>query len=82
MYYATPDVVEMHDRSRILRIETRGFRETEVWNPGAEGTRSWGDFAVDDEMRMVCVEAAVVRPPVLLALSEQWVGAQLLTAVQ
>ena len=82
MYYATPDVVEMHDRTRILRIEMRGFRETVVWNPGAEGTRTRADFAVGDEVRIVCVEAAVVRPPVLLAPGEQWVGAQLMTAVR
>ncbi len=82
VYYATPDVIEMHDRTRILRIEKRGFRDTVVWNPGAEGTRTRADFAVGDEVRMVCVEAAVVRPPVVLAPGEQWVGAQLMTAVR
>ena len=72
VHYATPDVVEMHDRTRIPRIETRGFRDTAVWNPGAGGTRTRADFADGDEVRMVCVEAAVVRPPLLLAPSEQW----------
>lgn len=82
VYYATPDVIEMREPDRTLRIETRGFPETVVWNPGAEGTRTRADFADGEELRMVCVEAAVVRPPVLLASGEQWVGTQLMTAVR
>jgi glucose-6-phosphate 1-epimerase len=82
VYYATPDVIEMREPNRTLRIEKRGFSETVVWNPGAEGTRTRADFADGDERHMVCVEAAVVRPPVLLASGEQWVGTQLMTVVR
>jgi glucose-6-phosphate 1-epimerase len=82
VYYATPDVIEMREPDRTLRIEKRGFPETVVWNPGAEGTRTRADFADGDELHMVCVEAAVVRPPVILASREQWVGTQLMTAVR
>ena len=82
VYYATPDVIEMREPDRTLRIEKRGFSETVVWNPGAEGTRTRADFADGEERHMVCVEAAVVRPPVLLSLGEQWVGTQLMTAVR
>lgn len=82
VYFATPDVIEMREPNRTLRIEKRGFPETVVWNPGAEGTHSRADFADGDERHMVCVEAAVVRPPVLLASGEQWVGTQLMTAVR
>ena len=72
----------MREPNRTLRIEKRGFPETVVWNPGAEGTRTRADFADGEELLMVCVEAAVVRPPVLLASGEQWVGTQLMTAVR
>ena len=82
MYYATPDVIELREPDRTLRIEKRGFPDTVVWNPGAEGTRTRADFADGDEVHLVCVEAAVVRPPVLLASGEQWVGTQLMTAVR
>ncbi len=82
VYYATPDVIEMREPNRTLRIEKRGFSDTVVWNPGAEGTRTRADFADGEERHMVCVEAAVVRPPVLLSLGEQWVGTQLMTAVR
>jgi glucose-6-phosphate 1-epimerase len=82
VYYATPDVIELREPDRTLRIEKRGFPDTVVWNPGAQGTRTRADFADGDEVRMVCVEAAVVRPPVLLASGEQWVGTQRMTAVR
>lgn len=82
VYFATPDVIEMREPNRTLRIEKRGFPETVVWNPGADGTRSRADFADGDERHMVCVEAAVVRPPVSLASGEQWIGTQLMTAVR
>jgi glucose-6-phosphate 1-epimerase len=82
VYYATPDVIELREPDRTLRIEKRGFPDTVVWNPGAEGTRTRADFADGDEVHLVCVEAAVVRPPVLLASGEQWVGTQLMTAVR
>ncbi len=81
VYYGTPDIVELREPHRGLRIEKRGFPETVVWNPGAEGTRRRTDFADGDEVHMVCVEAAVVRPPVLLTSGEQWVGTQTMTAV-
>jgi len=80
VYYATPDVIELREPHRTLRIEKRGFPETVVWNPGAEGTRSRADFADGDELHMVCVEAAVVRPPVLLMSGEHWIGTQTMTA--
>lgn len=80
VYFGTPDLIELREPNRLLRIEKRGLPETVVWNPGAEGTRSRADFADGEEHRMVCVEAAVVRPPVVLAPGEQWVGTQLMTA--
>jgi glucose-6-phosphate 1-epimerase len=73
---------EFDDAGDVLPIEKRGFSETVVWNPGAEGTRTRADFADGDERHTVCVEAAVVRPPVLLASGEQWVGTQLMTVVR
>jgi glucose-6-phosphate 1-epimerase len=59
----------------------RGSSDTVVWNPGTDGTRARADFVPGDEVRMVCVEAAVVRPPVTLAPGGQWIGTQIMTAV-
>ena len=82
VYYDTPNMIELLEPTRTLRIEKRGFPETVVWNPGAEGTRTRSDFADGEERYMVCVEAAAVRPPVSLAPGEHWSGTQIMTAVR
>lgn len=81
VYFGTGDVIVLREPHRGLRLEQRGFTETVVWNPGVDGTRARPDFADGDEHRMVCVEAAVVRPPVHLAPGAQWTGAQVITAI-
>lgn len=81
VYYATPDVIEMREPHRTLRIEKHGFPECVVWNPGAEGTRTRPDFVEGEEVQMVCVEAAVVRPAVSLAPGESWTGVQVMEAI-
>jgi glucose-6-phosphate 1-epimerase len=81
VYYDTPDVIEMREPHRTLRIEKQHFPECVVWNPGAEGTTSRADFAAGEEVSMVCVEAAVVRPAVTLAPGESWTGVQLMAAL-
>lgn len=81
VYFGTGNVIVLREPHRALRLEQRGFSETVVWNPGVDGTRSRPDFADGDEHRMVCVEAAVVRPPVRLTPGAQWTGAQIVTAI-
>lgn len=76
VYYGAPDVLTLREPHRTLRLEKQGFPDAVVWNPGAEGTRTRADFVDGDERQMVCVEAAVVRPPVTLAPGAQWTGVQ------
>jgi glucose-6-phosphate 1-epimerase len=76
VYFATPDVLELREPHRTLRLEKRGFPEAVVWNPGFDGTRSRADFEAGEELRMVCVEAATVRPAVTLAPGATWTGVQ------
>jgi len=81
IFYDAPDRLVIHDDDRRLVIEKRGFPECVVWNPGPEGTKSRADFAPDDEKRMLCVEAAVIRQPVQLAPGASWTGEQRMTAI-
>jgi len=76
VYYGAPDVLELHDGDRVLRIEKRGFPDAVVWNPGPEGTASRVDFAPGDERQMVCVEAGAIREPVVLEPGAVWRGTQ------
>ena len=80
IYYDAPDRIVIVDGDRRLVIEKRGFTECVVWNPGIEGTRSRSDFAPGDEVRMLCVEAATIQHPVILAPGASWSGEQRMIA--
>ena len=59
-----------------LHIESEGFRDAVVWNPGATLAASMGDLGAGEHLRFVCVEAATVVEPVTLAPGERWLGVQ------
>ncbi len=80
LYYDAPDVLFIRDGERGLRLEKSGFPDAVVWNPGAAITASKPDFEAGDEHRMLCVEAAVVGAPVVLAPGAQWTGVQRMVA--
>jgi glucose-6-phosphate 1-epimerase len=80
VYGATPDVLNLVEPHRVLRIEKHGFPDAVVWNPGAEITASKADFAAGDEQHMVCVEAGAIGSPVVLQPGARWTGTQLMEA--
>jgi glucose-6-phosphate 1-epimerase len=63
---------------RSLHINTSGFGDWVIWNPGAELTQQLTDMEPDGYRRMLCVEAALVRAPHLLAPGERWIGTQVI----
>lgn len=81
VYAATPDVLDIIEPHRALRIEKRGFPDAVVWNPGVDITASKPDFAAGDERHMLCVEAGAIMQPVSLMPGARWTGTQRMTAV-
>lgn len=81
VYLDAPPQAEVRDGSTTTRVEMTGFRDTVVWNPGAERAARLADLDPGGEHRFVCVEAAVVGTPVVLEVGERWRGAQTLTAL-
>ncbi len=81
IYYGAPDVLVLREPHRAIRIEKTGFPDAVVWNPGATITASKRDFEPGDEARMVCVEAAVIGTPVVLAPGASWAGRQRMVAI-
>ena len=79
IYYDAPDRLVIVDSGRSLIVEKHGFPDAVVWNPGIEGTRSRADFAEGEEHRMLCVEAAAIQHPIVLAPGESWTGTQRMT---
>lgn len=81
VYFAAPRALRLEDTGRALRIEQRGFADTVVWNPGRARTAQMPDMPPQGFRRMLCVEAAAVDPPVVLAAGGEWTGAQSVEAI-
>ena len=80
VYVGAPPRLELRERDRSLIIESEGFPDAVVWNPGRERAAALPDVGPGDERRFVCVEAAVVQTPVTLGAGRRWSGTQTLAA--
>ena len=79
LYLGVDKPLLLSETGRKLAIDQSGFQNVVVWNPWE--THSLSDMAPLDFKRMLCVEAAVVEPPVVLVPGEDWLGRQTLLAV-
>lgn len=59
-----------------MTIQTEGFEDVVVWNPGPANAAALADLPDDDWQRFLCVEAAAIGTPVSLAPGQQWVARQ------
>lgn len=77
--YAGPGrALRVTDGEQLLRLESEGFSDTVVWNPGAELAAGMSDLGAGEHRYFVCVEAAQVLQPVRLEPGQHWTGAQTL----
>ena len=69
--------LEVREPNRTLTLtQSASLTEAVVWNPGAALSASLPDLPDDGYLSMLCVEAAKVDAPVLLAPGQRWQGAQ------
>jgi glucose-6-phosphate 1-epimerase len=80
VYVGAPAAMLVREAGRALRVETRGFPDAVLWNPGRKRAADLPDMDVGGERAMLCVEAAVVQTPVTLAPGARWQGSQTLDA--
>jgi glucose-6-phosphate 1-epimerase len=80
VYVDAPKRLELREPDRAMTIESDGFPDAVVWNPGRERAAALHDLGPGDESRFVCIEAAVVQTPVKLDVGRRWAGTQTLTA--
>ena len=73
VYLASPTRLRLRDETRCLRIESSGFANVVVWNPGP-GSDEKFDFAPGEWSRFICVEPATVFDPIQLAAGASWRG--------
>lgn len=64
-----------------VAIEQSGFTDAVIWNPWQAGCAATPDMASIDFKRMLCVEAAVIENPVVVAPGEDWCGRQTLISI-
>jgi glucose-6-phosphate 1-epimerase len=73
VYLAAPSRLRLRDEHRCLRIESSGFSNTVVWNPGPELNDKF-DFAPGEWSQFICIEPATVFDPVALRPGQEWRG--------
>lgn len=76
IYYGSPSTLMLTEVTKRRRILSKGFSETVVWNPGAEGEKALRDMGQGEHKTMVCVESAVIDPSISLQPQQQWQGEQ------
>lgn len=74
VYLATPAGLVLHDGARKLSINAQGFKDTVVWNIGAEKASTLADLGAGEWQQFVCVESAVIGKPVMLEPRMSWMG--------
>jgi glucose-6-phosphate 1-epimerase len=81
VYAAPARPLRLVQPSGTLEIaQSASCTETVVWNPGPALSARLADLPDDGWRQMLCVEAARIDEPVLLASGARWQGSQQLTA--
>ena len=80
IYRNAPDQLQLDDANNSLLISKQGFADTVIWNPGAKLGASLTDLEPNGHTRMICVEAAAITTPILLAPQTSWQASQTIQA--
>ncbi len=80
IYFDAPRHIDLIEPHRRLRVESSGFANAVVWNPGAKKARGLTDLDADGWRRFVCIESATIGRAVSLKPGERWTASQKLIA--
>lgn len=76
VYLNPPSSLVLEDGHSRRTLQQAGFADTVVWNPGETLATTMPDLGAGGHRHFVCVEAACVERPVVLAPGESWRGSQ------
>lgn len=76
IYWDTKGPLSLATAAGRTRITREGFDDVVVWNPGPARAAALADLPDDDWLQMLCVEAAQIGHPVMLAPGQEWVARQ------
>lgn len=77
-HVSTPLAVQ-HAGGAVQLTQSTSLPEVVVWNPGAARCAALADMPPDGYQHMLCVEAACINTPVVLAPGQTWCGWQQLS---
>jgi glucose-6-phosphate 1-epimerase len=80
VYLDVPNPIDVVEPARTTRVSMTGFKDVVVWNPGEKMSAGLADMEPDGYLRMLCIEAAAVGTPIVLAPGERWSGMQRLSS--
>jgi glucose-6-phosphate 1-epimerase len=81
VYFAVDKPITLGGRMQSMIATQAGFADAVVWNPWENGCAKIADLKLDSYRHFVCIEAAAVEHPVLLAPDATWSGTQNLECV-
>ena len=61
--------------AQTLAIESAGFADWVVWNPGRDGAAALTDLGADCSESFLCIEPGRIFEPIRLESGERWTGA-------
>ena len=80
LYMDAPHQLVVREGIRSTNVHAIGFPDVVVWNPWQDKCALLDDLPNDAYQQMLCVEAAAIGAPIVLASGESWTGAQILSA--
>lgn len=81
VYFAVDKPITLCGHKQSMIVSQAGFADAVVWNPWENGCEKIADLKLDSYRHFVCIEAATIEHPVLLAPNASWSGSQHLECV-
>lgn len=75
VYLGGPGRIVIRDGERMVTVESEGFSNFVVWNPGLAGDAKF-DLAPGEWRRFVCIEPMTVFDPAIVPPGGRWTGVQ------
>ena len=82
VYLNAPGEINLQSKSFSLDVQSIGFKDVVIWNPGPEKAKTISDLDANEYKKFVCIEPAAIIDPVELAPRERWTGIQKILMVE
>jgi glucose-6-phosphate 1-epimerase len=82
IYFDAPGQLQLHSALGQADVQQSGFNDVVVWSPGGAAAACPPDLPKDGFRHFLCVEAARIGQPVMLAPDQVWNGVQAIRAAR